>query len=99
MIVAAENRCLMEADELRRCLDQEVEAWCQKDHATLRKKLDKVVTYTRGEGPSWYEVEVQLLEDETEYVHVGIAVDDGGQRVHKPICHSFLVYKDGRVDR
>jgi hypothetical protein len=89
----------METDELKRRLNQEVETWCRKDYTTLRNELGKVVTYARGEGPSWYEVEVQLLEDKSEYVHIGIAVDDGGRTVYKPICHSFLVYSDGRVDR
>jgi hypothetical protein len=89
----------MEVDELTRRLEQEVEIWCRKDYPTLRKELEKIVTYERGEGASWYEVEVQLLENKSEYLHIGIAVDDGGRRVYKPLCHSFLIYKDGRVDR
>jgi hypothetical protein len=48
-----------------------------RNYSTLRKDLEKLGTYTRGEGPWWYEVEVQLLENESEYLHTGIAVDDG----------------------
>ena len=86
----------MEADELRRCLDQEVATWCRRSYSTLRKDLEKLVTYTRGEGPSRYEVEVRLLENKSEYLQIGIAVDDG-HRAYRPLCHSFLVYKDTRA--
>jgi hypothetical protein len=85
----------MEADELRQCLDQEVERWRGKDYSTLRKDLETLVRYARGEGLSRYVVEVQLLENESECLHIGIAVDDG-HRVYRPICQSFQVYKGGR---
>jgi hypothetical protein len=88
----------MEADELRRCLAEEVATWCRRSYSTLRKDLEKLVTYTRGEGPSRYEVEVRLLENKSKYLQIGIAVDDG-HRAYRPLCHSFLVYKDGRADR
>ena len=88
----------MEADELRRCLDQEVATWCRRSYSTLRKDLEKLVTYTRGEGPSRYEVEVRMLENKSEYVQIGIAVDDG-HRAYRPLCHSFLVYKDGQGNK
>ena len=84
----------MEADELRRCLDHEVEVWRGRDYSVLRKDLEKSLTYTRGEGPSRYEVEVRLLENKSEYLQIGIAVD-AGHRAYRPLCHSFLVYKDG----
>lgn len=86
----------MEADELKRCLDQEVATWCRRSYSTLRKDLEKLVTYTRGDGPSRYVVEVQLLEKESQYLRIGIAIDDG-RRAYRPLCHSFLVYKDGRA--
>jgi hypothetical protein len=86
----------MEADELRRCLDQEVATWCRRSYSTLRKDLEQLVTYTRGEGSSWYVVEVQLLENESQYLRIGVAVDDG-RRVYRPLCHSFLVYEDARA--
>jgi len=88
----------MEADELRRCLDKEVATWCRRSYPTLRKDLEKLVTYTRGEGPSRYVVEVQLLKNESEYLHIGVTVDDG-RRTYRPLCHSFLVYKDSQGDK
>ena len=88
----------MEADELRQCLDQEVATWSGRSYSELRNALKKLVTYTRGEGPSRYEVEVRLLENKSEYLNIGIAVDDG-RRVYRPLCHTFLVYRDGRAHR
>ncbi|SRR5260370_31607044 len=88
----------MEADELRRCLDHEVATWCRRSYSALRKDLEKLVAYPRGDGPSRYEVEVRLLESKSEYLHIGIAVDDD-HRAYRPLCHSFLVYKDvERID-
>ena len=84
----------MEADELRRSLDREVATWSGRSYSELRNALKKLVTYTRGEGPSRYEVEVRLLENKSKYLQIGIAVDDG-HRAYRPLCHSFLVYKDG----
>lgn len=40
----------MKAEELKRCLDREVDTWCRKDYRTLLKELDDVVAYERGEG-------------------------------------------------
>lgn len=43
-------------------------------------------------------VEIILIEKTTEYVHVGVSVDDGGWRAFLPLSNSFLVYRDGIVD-
>jgi hypothetical protein len=95
MIVLTKNKTLgsMEADELRRCLDQEVATWCRRSYSTLRNDLEKLVTYTGGEGPSRYEVEVRMLENKSEYVQIGIAVDDG-YRAYRPLCHSTKTVKE-----
>jgi len=39
-----------------------------------------------------------MLENKSEYVQIGIAVDDG-YRAYRPLCHSFLVYKDGQENK
>ena len=58
------------------------------------------MTYERGEGSTWHQVEVVLLEHEAEYVHVSLSVDDGSLlKVMLPLSHSFIVYRDGRVDK
>src|SRR6266576_4762935 len=86
----------MESDDLRRCLDQEVATWCRRSYSTLRKDLEKLVTYTRGGGSSWYVVEVQLLENESQYLHIGVAVDDG-RRVYRPLCNILPSLQRPRV--
>ena len=42
---------------------------------------------------------VALAESEAEYVHVTVAVDDGGWRAFFPLSTSLLVYRDGRIDK
>lgn len=89
----------MKADQLRSCLDREVGTWCQKDYPTLLKELRDEVTYEGNEGQAKYQVEIQLIERESDYLHVMVSVDDGSfWRSCKPLTHSFLVYRDGRVE-
>ena len=90
----------MKADELKHCLDREVELWCRKDYRTLLKELKDVVAYEGSDVSSKYQVEVQLLESTPEYVHVMVAVDDGTLfRSFKPLSWSFIVHSDGREER
>ena len=90
----------MKANELRRCLDREVDAWCRKDYSTLLKELEDDVVYQSGDGSPGYQVEVQLLENKFEYVHAIVSVDDGTlRRAFKPLSRSFIVRRDGRVVR
>jgi ribulose bisphosphate carboxylase small subunit len=47
-----------------------------------------------GEGESDLNVEWSLLEDTLEYIHVGIAVDDGGWLSgHWPVTTSIIIRK------
>jgi hypothetical protein len=89
----------MDKDELRLRLGCEVGRWSAKSYDALKTELRDVVAYSLGEGLEFYQVEVQLLESEPEYVHVGVAVDDGGWRAYMPRSTSFLVYRDGRVGK
>lgn len=86
----------MTRDQLKECLRREVEMWSAKAFGTLVAELAEIAAY-QVEGPEPYQVEVQLLEENEEYVHVSIAVDDGGLNALAPPCASFLVYRDGRV--
>ena len=90
----------MESQELKACLRHEVEAWAAKSCDTVRGELRDVVVYEGAFGGTTYQVEVQLLEDLPEYVHVGVAVgDETLRRTIFPLCSSILVHADGRVDR
>jgi hypothetical protein len=75
-------------------LDTEVARWQAEPAATLRLKLSS--------GPVVYEmavlttasnlqVEVELIEDTQEYIHVALAVDDGTMPASiMPLCTSFV---------
>ncbi len=89
----------MNADELKCCSDREVDAWCRKGYSALLKELGDVVAYESCDGPLRFQVEVQLIEKESDYLHVIVSVDDGGWRAFKPLSYSFIVHRDGRVER
>jgi hypothetical protein len=89
----------MERVALMRCLEHELDEWTMTPFDELKAKLKDVCAYERGEPPNQYQVEVQLLESTPEYVHVWIGVDSGTLRAFKPLSASFLVFRDGRVDR
>ena len=92
----------MNKDDLKRCLDREVAIWSAKNFATLLAELEQTTAYERGEGESWYSVDVELLEREPEYVHVSVIVDNKRRPPllpYKPLSADFLVYRDGRVDK
>ena len=43
-----------------------------------------------------YQVEVQILENTDNYIHVGVAVDDGHfWRAMRPLSSCFICRKDG----
>lgn len=80
-------------------MNQEKEKFVNKTYEELFMLKDPTV-YESGSGDDWYEAEVQILEKNEQYIHVSICVDDGKfPRVFVPLSTSFLVYKDGRVDK
>ena len=90
----------MNKERLRKLLDTEVSEWSQKTYDHLILQLPDVVAYERGDGADFHQFEVQALERTDAYVHVSISIDDGGLwRFISPITTSFVVYRDGRVDK
>jgi hypothetical protein len=89
----------MEKAELTERLKAELNEWSRKTYHSLATELQDVVVYQRGEEASRYQVEVLMYEHTPEYVHVGLMLDAGGWRQFIPLSTSFLVYRDGRVDR
>jgi hypothetical protein len=89
----------MERRQLARCLESELDEWTRIPFKDLRDRLKNVCAYERGEAPNRYQVEVQLLESTPEYLHVSIGVDSGFLTAFKPLSASFLVFRDGRVNR
>lgn len=46
-----------------------------------------------------YQIEIVQLECTDDYIHILVSADDGGWSAFKPVSKSFLVYKDGRIDK
>ena len=81
--------CAIAGDELAR--------WKARSYADLRATLSDVVAYDR-EGPGGpYQVEVQLLENRPDYVHVLVDVCAPHGLLCRPLSESFIRYADGRL--
>jgi len=75
-------------------LDEEETRWsalsCQQLIADLREGR----TYQIESESKHYQVEVMLLEDTVDYVHVSVSVDDGSlPQSLVPLTHSFMKQK------
>jgi hypothetical protein len=88
----------MKKEELKRCLQAEVNAQALKSYDEFLHTKD-TNGYEKGSGKEWYQVTITVLEKTEEYVHVMVSVDDGRWRAFFPLSHSFLIHKDGRVDK
>lgn len=82
----------------RTILSDELARWRARSYEDLRAALSDVVAYER-EGPGGpYQVEVQLLESEPEYVHVLVDVCAPHGFVCHPLSASFIRYAVGRLE-
>jgi len=89
----------MQKNQLRSLLDAEIDELSGRPYATLVEELADVVAYERGEGSSYHQFEIQMIEHEHDYVHVIASIDDGSiLKVIFPISRSFVVHRDGRVE-
>ena len=82
----------------RAIFNDELAAWKAKSYADLRGALSGVccVHYDREESGGRYQVEVQLLENRSDYVHVMFEVYE--PRGWRALSTSFIRYADGRLD-
>ena len=81
----------------RAAFTEELARWEQKSYAELRAALSDVVGYERAGPVGPYQVEVQLLEDLPEYVHVAVDVCAPHGFLCVPISGSFIRYSDDRL--
>jgi len=89
---------MTEAD-LVELLSRETLAWAEREPADIVADLASPRTYQRGEGETWHEFEIKLLESTGEYIHVQTSIHDGSLVYSlKPLRTSFLVYRDGRIE-
>lgn len=77
---------------------QEFARWKARSYADLRAVLSDVVAYAREGAGGPYQVEVQLLENRPDYVHVLVSVCAPHGLVCRPLSESFIRYADGRLD-
>jgi hypothetical protein len=82
-----------------RCLERELDEWTRLPFDELKTRLKDVCAYERGEAPNQHQMEVEMLESTPEYVHVSIGVDSGRLLSFKPLSTSFMVFRDGRVEK
>jgi len=81
-------------DEWREVLNAEAERWSKKSCDQLIDELREGQTYAVQVGAKEYQVEIEILENTTEYVHVGLGVDDGSLPMSiVPVVQSFIRQK------
>ena len=80
--------------EWQRVLDAEVARWSGMSWEQLVAELHGVRAYQVEVESKQYQIEVELLENTKDYVHVVVGVDDGVlPRSIVPLTHSFLKQK------
>ena len=85
--------------QVRELLSQETLAWAERSPADIVVELATPHVSRRGEGDTWHEIEVRLLEATDDYIHVQTSVHDGSLVwALKPMTSSFLIYRDGRIE-
>jgi len=90
----------MKRDDLRPYLEREIEVWSAKSYEALRREL-KEKNLARCEMGAPYHLEVDLLEDKPDYLHVSVAVcsENAKWSCYYPLSSSFIVHRDGRVEK
>jgi hypothetical protein len=79
-------------------LDSEVKRWSGMSCNQLISELAEVRVYEVEFESKKYQVEVELLENTEEYVHVMVAVDDGSLPASiSPLTYGFVRKKDGSI--
>jgi hypothetical protein len=72
-------------------LDAEIERWSDKSYEELLSVLSEVQVYEVEFDSRPHQVEVELLENRPDYLHVSISVDDGALPASiRPATASFI---------
>jgi hypothetical protein len=80
--------------EWQKVLDSEVKRWSAMTCEQVVSELHPVQAYEVEFESNQYQVEVELLENTEEYLHVMVAVDDGSLPASiSPLTHSFICQK------
>jgi len=85
---------MQQREQWRPVLEAELKRWSTKSCNELIAELADDRSYELEFEGKKYEVEVQLLENASEYVQVGIFVDDGSVPASfRPLSSSFIRQK------
>ena len=80
--------------EWQKVLDSEVKRWSAMPCEQLVSELHDAQAYEVEFESKQYQVEVEILENTQEYLHVIVAVDDGSLPASiLPLTHSFICQK------
>ena len=63
--------------KMQRVLDEEVARWSTMTVEQLIARLVEIQNYIIDSDGVNYQFEVQMLENKSDYIHVGVSVDDG----------------------
>jgi DNA polymerase III epsilon subunit-like protein len=78
-------------EEWQKVLDSEITRWSALSCEQLASELQHVQAYEVEIDSKKYQVEVELLENTEDYLHVIVAVDDGSVPASiSPLTHSFI---------
>jgi hypothetical protein len=78
-------------------LRAEIDRWGHKSYAELLAiEYPHVYSAGKRDEADWYEVEVVLLEKNEQYVHVAVAVSDGGLSSFLPKSSSVIAYREAK---
>jgi hypothetical protein len=81
-------------DEWRKVLDSEVKRWSSLPWRRLASELHDGQYYEVQLDSKTYQVEVELLEDTEQFIHVIVSVDDGSLPASIwPLSESFVRQK------
>jgi hypothetical protein len=87
-------------EEWKKVLDSELERWTAKSIEELLLELREVEAYQVDFDSKRYNVEVQLLENTNEYIHVLVDVDDGSLPASfSPLGQTFIRNKTPEVEK
>lgn len=90
----------MKRKDLGPYLEAEVRRWSAKSYNALREEL-KAAAHVECREDAPVHLEVELLERKRDYVHVMVSVCSQSAKwsCYHPLSTSFIVHRDGRVER
>jgi len=78
----------------RKALEAEVQRWSALPYNRLQPQLATTEVYEVVDGAQRYQVEIDVLENTREYVHVMLSLDDGSLPLSLvPVIDSFITNK------